>query len=322
MRTFAQRVDAIAKTLGDLPLQVAAHYYLAFASYISGDYHGTEASCRKVMELLHGDRIRDRFGVAVFPAVHARAFLARSLTHRGVFDEGAPLGQEAIRIAEALDDPFSIVWAYLALADLEGIRGELNQAVRLLERAVGLSRDANIPILTPIAMACLGHMYAWSGRIEEGVGCLREALTAFESVEMGVFHSISIVQLGQAYLLANQVEDARACASRAVTLAQDRGERGYQALALRLLGEIASHHDNPDVATAEAHYGAAMTLASELSMRPLAAHCHLGLGQLYRRTGDRAKAQEHVTTASTMYREMGMTFWLEKADAELRGGER
>jgi hypothetical protein len=39
----------------------------------------------------------------------------------------------------------------------------------------------------------------------------------------------------------------------------------------------------------------------------LVAHCHLGLGKLYRRTGKREQAQEHFTTATTMYREMGMT---------------
>ena len=53
-------------------------------------------------------------------------------------------------------------------------------------------------------------------------------------------------------------------------------------------------------------------------MRPLVAHCHLGLGKLYRRTGDAAKAEEHLTTAATMYREMGMGFWLEKAEARSR----
>jgi hypothetical protein len=50
-------------------------------------------------------------------------------------------------------------------------------------------------------------------------------------------------------------------------------------------------------------------------MRPLVAHCHLGLGKLYRRTDKREQAQEHLTTATTMYREMGMTYWLEKAEA-------
>ena len=65
-----------------------------------------------------------------------------------------------------------------------------------------------------------------------------------------------------------------------------------------------------------------MALAAELGMRPLVAHCHLGLGKLYRRTGDAAKAREHLTTAVTMYREMGMSFWLEKAEAALRELER
>ena len=50
-------------------------------------------------------------------------------------------------------------------------------------------------------------------------------------------------------------------------------------------------------------------------MRPLIAHCHLGLGKLYRRTSKREQAQEHLTTATTMYREMGMRYWLEQAKA-------
>jgi hypothetical protein len=53
-------------------------------------------------------------------------------------------------------------------------------------------------------------------------------------------------------------------------------------------------------------------------MRLLVAHCHLGLGKLYRRTGDRQQAQEHLTTATTMYREMEMRFWLEQAEGKMR----
>ena len=133
---------------------------------------------------------------------------------------------------------------------------------------------------------------------------------------------MSVVQLGETYLLADRVEEARASADRAVGLARKRGERGHEAWALRLLGEIASRHDHSDVATAEAHYRAAMTLASELGMRPILAHCHLGLGKLFHRTGDRAKSAEHLTIAAAMYREMDMGFWLEKAEGALRGDRR
>jgi tetratricopeptide (TPR) repeat protein len=318
MRTFAERVETIAKMLADFPLQVQADYYFAFASFISGDYHGTEDSCRKVMESLHGDRIRERFGVTVFPAVHARAFLARSLAERGVFDEGARLGQEAIQMAETLDHPFSIAWGYLALGYLDGIKSELSEAVRLLEHAVAVCREWNIPAVTPLATASLGHVYGRSGRIDEGISCLKQALTVYEATGSKVLHSLSIVQLGEAYLVAGQLEDARACADHGVALARERGERGYEAWALRLLGEIASHHQRPDVATAEARYGAAMALADELGMRPLQAHCHLGFGKLYRRVGDRAGAEERLTTGAAMYREMGMRFWLEQAETEMK----
>ena len=73
-----------------------------------------------------------------------------------------------------------------------------------------------------------------------------------------------------------------------------------------------------EIEPAETHYRQAMALAEELSMRPLVANCHLGLGKLYRRTGKREQATEHLTTATTMYREMDMRFWLEQAEAEMR----
>jgi tetratricopeptide (TPR) repeat protein len=147
-----------------------------------------------------------------------------------------------------------------------------------------------------------------------GRAWLQQALDAYESAGIGYYHSISVVQLSEAYLLAGQVEDARACADRALTLTRKRGERGHEAWALRLLGEIAAHADPPDVKTAEEHYRQALARADELGMRPLIAHCHLGLGKLYRRLGKREPAQERLTTAATLYREMDMRFWLAKAE--------
>jgi tetratricopeptide (TPR) repeat protein len=233
------------------------------------------------------------------------------LAELGAFAEGIAHGAEAIRMAEALDHPFSVVVGCLDLAYLKSVRGELSQAAHLLERAVALCREWNITNQAPIVTAALGYVYAWWGRVGEGLSCLQQAVTACERAGIGFHHSLSIAQLGEAYLLAEQVENARACADRAVMLARGRGERGNEAWALRLLGDIASHDASPDVTTAAAHYDAAMTLASELDMRPLVAHSHRGLGRLYRRTGNPEPAQEHLAIATAMYREMGMTYWLE-----------
>jgi tetratricopeptide (TPR) repeat protein len=266
------------------------------------------------MPLLRDQPTRERFGLAVFPAVMSRGHLARVLAERGVFDEGVAYGQEAIRLAEELDHPFSVVVGSLDLAYLKSVRGQLSQAAPLLESAVAQSREWNFTSQLPTAMASLGYVYAWSGRIDEGVASLQQAVTAQERAGIAAYLSLSVARLGEAYLLANQVEDARSCADRALMLARGRGERVYEAWVLRLLGDIASHRTRPDVATAFTHYGAAMTLASELEMRPLVAHCHAGLGRLYRRTDNPGQAQEHLTTAGTMYSEMGMTYWSERLE--------
>jgi tetratricopeptide (TPR) repeat protein len=96
----------------------------------------------------------------------------------------------------------------------------------------------------------------------------------------------------EGYLFAGRQEDALAIARRALDLARDRSERGSEAQALRLLAELASRSEVLDVRQAEERYRKALTLADDLGMRPLVAHCHLGLGKLYRRTGKREEALE------------------------------
>jgi tetratricopeptide (TPR) repeat protein len=132
------------------------------------------------------------------------------------------------------------------------------------------------------------------------------------------FQTLIVTHLSEAYMLADRLEEAIACGDRALALARERGQRGYEAWALRHLGEIASCRYPFDAETAEGHYREALGVASELGMRPLVAHCHLGLGKLYRRTDKRQEAQEHLITATKMYREMEMRFWLEQAETELR----
>jgi hypothetical protein len=53
-------------------------------------------------------------------------------------------------------------------------------------------------------------------------------------------------------------------------------------------------------------------------MRPLVAHCHFHLGKLFRKADQQTQAPEHLTSGTTMYREMDMQFWLDRAEAEVR----
>jgi tetratricopeptide (TPR) repeat protein len=119
--------------------------------------------------------------------------------------------------------------------------------------------------------------------------------------------------LREAQLLAGRQEEAHALAERTLALARSHQERGHQAYALRLLGEIAVQCEPPERDLSEAHYRQALALAEELGMRPLQAHCHHSLGTLYATIGRRAE----LDSAIKLYRAMEMTLWLLEAEAVL-----
>ena len=118
-------------------------------------------------------------------------------------------------------------------------------------------------------------------------------------------------------MLAGRLEEAQARAERALTLARGHQERGNQAYALRLLGEIAARREPPESDQAGDYYRQALALADELGMRPLQAHCHLGLGTLYATTDQREQARAELSAAIDLYRAMDMTFWLPQTEATL-----
>jgi tetratricopeptide (TPR) repeat protein len=167
----------------------------------------------------------------------------------------------------------------------------------------------------------LGLRDAKAGRADEGVGRLDRVIHLAEEQDERWLWPLFKGWLGEAHLAAGDSESARRHAHVSLEMSRAQSQRGTEAWAWRLLGEIAAVADPPDHQAAKTRYQEALTRASDLRMRPLVAHCHLGLGTLYRRTGDPVKAHEHLTIAATMYREVGMTLWLERAETALASPE-
>jgi tetratricopeptide (TPR) repeat protein len=158
-------------------------------------------------------------------------------------------------------------------------------------------------------LAQIGETSEAVNRLREG-GLLAERHSARGIVGLREYHA-----LGRMCLVLGRLSEAQQMVERAVE--HPHLSLGWWAYALHLLGDIATHPDRFDAERGEAHYHQALSLAEERGMRPLVAHCHLGLGKLYRRTGKLEQAREHLTTATAMYREMGMTYWLEQAEMEM-----
>jgi tetratricopeptide (TPR) repeat protein len=126
-----------------------------------------------------------------------------------------------------------------------------------------------------------------------------------------------VTRLSEAYLLAGRLDEALHHAAQALDLARQYQQRGHQAWALWLLGESTARQVSPEGEPAASHYRQALTLAEELGMRPLQAHCHRGLGTLYAATGQREQACTELSAAVDLYQAMEMTFWLPETEAAL-----
>jgi len=97
-----------------------------------------------------------------------------------------------------------------------------------------------------------------------------------------------VAYLGEAHLRAGELADALRCDQEALDLSRAHRQRGIEAEALRIIGGIRSLQNSDHIGTAETLYYESIELAEPRGMRPVVAHCHLGLGKLYRRTGKRA----------------------------------
>ncbi|MFQ5830018.1 MAG: tetratricopeptide repeat protein, partial [Candidatus Methylomirabilia bacterium] len=309
-----RHASALASELGDLPLQLEAEFYLAEAYYAVGDYSQAIALLTRNVAVL--DQVGTTQRAARLLSAIYHTFLALSFDMIGDFAQGLGHAQQAVQIAEATGHPFQVVWASFGIGAGCCLKGDIvDTAIPTLERSLRLCEGGDMLNLAPAVAAQVGYLYARAGRFGEAIAVLGQpaapAVAGFRTT-----HYLPVA--GDAYLIAGRADLALEVASHSMEVSRNRKERGHEAFTSYLLGEIASRSDPPKMVQAEDCYRQAMVVAEELGMRPLLARCHLGLGKLYRRTGDRPKAQEYLTTAITMLREMDMRFWLEQAEAELK----
>src|SRR5262249_24858942 len=151
----------------------------------------------------------------------------------------------------------------------------------------------------------------------DAVPLLTQALEQTTAWETVVFQALCWLSLGEVQVRAGGLEEAHTLAEQALAHARTHQERGNQAYALRLLGDIAAHRQPQEVEPAETPSRQALSLAEALGMCPLMAHCHRGLGMLYAATGRREQARTELAIAIDMYRAMEMTFWLPETEAAL-----
>jgi tetratricopeptide (TPR) repeat protein len=303
----------LAAALGDSALQEQASLHLGQIYYFLGDFGRAAELLRWNVEA--ADRASGTPSTDV--RILSQTWLARTLSALGAFAEGRRHGEEALRLATLEGRGTIPIMAHSRLGHLYLVKGDLEHAIQVLEQGLALCRASGNRIELRRIAAGLGYASALQGRLAEGCALLEEAVSV--TIRTGGLHDHAhrVAWLSEVCRLAGRGDEAWQHAHQALDLARQLKERGNEAFALHQLGAVHAHAGPPDVAQAEAYYQQALALAEELGMRPLAAHCHLGLGTLYAATGQRDQARAALTAAIDFYRAMDMTFWLPQAEAAL-----
>jgi class 3 adenylate cyclase len=299
----------------DLGLRVTGLYYMG-ASYQAQGAYGSALDCfQEIIDRLEGPKAGERFGLSGLPYSGACALAAECLGELGDLARALEFIRRGEHVANSADHLYSK--SVLAIARGRALlRQDPGGVIAPLEATVATCREKKFAGQTMRALTVLGQAYGLVGRSGEAIPLLREAIALQEHAGAFVDRALWTRVLAGLYVRAGNVEEAQTTAEAALRFAQRHGERGNEAWTHWVLGQVMTERGQHDAVLR--HFEAALGLAGQLGMRPLVAHCHLGLGKLYRRTDKREQAREHLATATTMYREMGMTYWLEKVQAEMR----
>ena len=309
----------IARRLGDLKLVIPAATILQQVHFYRGEHERVTVLATENLALLPADSTTEDFGLATPPSVYDRGRLIISLAELGRFAEATEFEAQALRLAAQTQHAYTVGWAHLAVSWVHLLRGDWARASPGVEHATAVLRAGDVVPLLPFAvslsawgLALLDDASEALSRLREGEQLLERHALSGQTGTLGWFYA----GLGRAALVLGRLEHARRLGDRALEFSPR--QPGFAAHALQLLGDVAAHPDQFDAELGEAHYRQALALAEPRGMRPVVAHCHLGLGKLYRHKGARKRANEHLATATKMYREMGMRSWQEEADSAMR----
>ena len=313
---YGSRCLAIATRRGDAALATLARRFLGHSYHAQGQHRLAREALEDNVAALEAQDADDTATTTAYVA--SCGWLAWSLADQGDFERAEACLERARARAEAARHPYSqaIAWTLTGLVRRE--RGQLEGAVPPLARSLELCEQAHLTVWQPVVAAQLGAAFVALDRKDDGEALLREAVRRAEALGVMAYLARWMVHLGEGLLARGDVAGARAAADRAIELALAHGERAHEAMAWRLIADIAARGSVAEFTAAREAYEQALAIGDELGLRPLVARTHFHLGQLERRRGHLEDAEEHVARAVVLFAGMGMRYWLEQSEPELR----
>jgi tetratricopeptide (TPR) repeat protein len=316
---YAQNAFDKAYKVEDIEMMAPISVDLSSSYNVAGDFPKTVLVTNNVIRLIERMRREEEFfGRQYNPYSIVLANHGRALGSLGDFDLGEAYCAKALRFAREIGNLYNVGWAELMFGWVYNAKGDGQNAVQHAKIAVKYMEDAQVPLLIGAACSALGWGHYFLGDLEN---CRRQAEKAIEITNktgISLYLSLAHWLIGLVSIHLGDPENAQMCIERSLKLAQENNEKWVRGLAMIWIGKSLREADISQNQAAESSILQGIEILKEIKSRPYISMGYLLLGEHYVDIGHMDKALENLKKAEGMFQEMGIDYWLVKAQSLLK----
>ena len=244
-RELGEHLLTLAQHVGDTALLLEAHYALGNTLNYLGEFASTQAHFAQGIALYDRQQHHAHaFRYGQDPGVVCRIYAAVTLWLLGYPDQALQRSQEALTLARELAHPFSLAYALFFAAVLHQFRREWHLAQERAEAGLALGTEQGFALFVAGATTFRGWACAWrspapsagQAQVEEGIAQMQQGLAAWRATGAKALQPYVLALLAEAYTKVGQHETGLTLLAEALAVANDTGERRWEAELLSAQG--------------------------------------------------------------------------------------
>jgi predicted ATPase len=325
-RELGEQLLTLAQRVGDSALLLEAHYALGNTLNYLGEFVAAQAHFAQGIALYD----RQRHGTHAFrygqdPGIFCRSYGAVTLWFLGYLDQALQRTHEALALAQELAHPFSLGNALFFATWVHQFRRERHVTQELAEAIIALGAEQGFTVLSAAGTIFRGWALvaqsrapvAGQGQEEEGIAQIYQGVAAWRATGAEVFRPYVLGLLAEVSAKVGQPEEGLTLLAEALAVANDKGERRWDAELYRLKGEVllarsAEHH-----AEAEICFRQALDIARRQQAKSWELRAAISLAHLWQRQDKHAAAYDLLAPIYDWFTEGFDTADLQEAKALL-----
>ncbi len=302
----------------DIELMAVLAYGLSVSYNAAGEFYKIFDMAPEVIDLIEKtERESDFFSLALNPYSILCSYCGWSMSNLGAFDEGKTFLEKGLRNASEINDLIALGFVEMHYGFSYYAKGDWEPSKEHFEKGIKHSEEAKWGLISALSWSGLGYACAMLGDRETGKRHAEKGLEIHRDSGTEMYLSLTHCLLGWIHLDLGDLKNARSLAAEALKLSQKNNEKAWEGWSWLLLGMISGKTEPLEINKAEECILKGIEICKELRTKPHYALGHLNLGQLYLNGGEKEKALENLKKAEGMFQEMGMDYWLGKAQEVL-----